>query len=101
MDTGTSLASVLTRAQTSIVAGSLPRRRSRCRCPSTTSTQIRGWRIAEKPAWYYQRTFQPHDAWRTQRLVLRFGAVSYRAAVWLNGHFVGEHETATRPSSLT
>ena len=56
-----------------------------------------GWRTPEKPVWYYQRTFQPHDAWRTQRLVLRFGAVSYRAAVWLNGHFVGEHETGYTP----
>ena len=43
------------------------------------------WRTPAKPVWWYQTTFRAAAAWRGQRVVLRFGAVSYRALVYLNG----------------
>ncbi|HZC37503.1 MAG TPA: beta-glucuronidase, partial [Sphingomicrobium sp.] len=40
---------------------------------------------------WYQRHFIAHPR-AGQRAFLRFGAVDYRAGVWLNGSPVGEHE---------
>ena len=44
--------------------------------------------------------FQRHFAFQSEpgrRVFLRFGAVDYRAHVYLNGHFVGEHEGGFTP----
>ncbi|WP_309102785.1 glycoside hydrolase family 2 TIM barrel-domain containing protein [Microbacterium sp.] len=35
-----------------------------------------------------------------RRLILRFGAVDYRAVVWVNGHRVGSHEGGHTPFSV-
>jgi hypothetical protein len=43
---------------------------------------------------WYRRTFEVPDAWSPGRTILRFGAVSYRADVWLNGTPLGGHEGA-------
>lgn len=43
------------------------------------------------PHVWYRRTFQVPDAWKGQRVLLNFGAVDYRAKVWLNGTPIGEH----------
>jgi beta-galactosidase/beta-glucuronidase len=40
------------------------------------------------------------DADPPQRLHLRFGAVDYRARVWVDGSFVGEHEGGQTPFSF-
>jgi beta-glucuronidase len=48
------------------------------------------------PVWYQRRVRVP-DFWRGRRIVLRFGAASYRADVWVNGHFLGSHETGHTP----
>ncbi|MFW6154885.1 MAG: glycoside hydrolase family 2 protein [Planctomycetota bacterium] len=44
-------------------------------------------------AGWYRRTIDVKDAWiGTKTLRLRFGAVMYYAEVWLNGHYLGDHE---------
>lgn len=43
-------------------------------------------------AWYEKRFFLPFGEDRNKRLWLRIGAANYRAKVWLNGLFLGEHE---------
>ncbi len=47
-------------------------------------------------AWY-QLDFEVDDGWRDRRILLRFGAASYRAKVWLNGVLLGEHAGAHLP----
>jgi len=50
-------------------------------------------------AWYH-RSFEVPGAWRGGTVVLRFGAVMYRCAVWLNGQAVGSHEGGYTPFIL-
>jgi len=47
-------------------------------------------------AWY-RRTFKLPTAWSEFAVRLRFGAVSYRAEVWLNRRRVGAHEGGYTP----
>jgi beta-glucuronidase len=47
-------------------------------------------------AWY-QTVFDLPRAWRDQRILLRFNAVSYIAEVWLNGVRLGDHEGGYLP----
>ncbi|MGN6827036.1 glycoside hydrolase family 2 protein [Paucibacter sp. M5-1] len=49
---------------------------------------------------WYQRTFNARDLGKdssTQRAFLRFEAVNYKASVYLNGKFVGQHEGGFTP----
>ena len=46
---------------------------------------------------WYRRTFSVPDAWNGQRVLLHFGAVDYRATVWLNGKRIGDHEGGNVP----
>ncbi len=46
---------------------------------------------------WYRRSFDLPQAWESQRMLLHFGAVDYRATVWLNGEFVTEHEGGHTP----
>jgi len=48
------------------------------------------------PVWYRSAVRIP-ESWRSQRIVLRVGAASYRADVWINGHHLGSHETGHTP----
>jgi beta-glucuronidase len=41
-------------------------------------------------AWY-ETEFQLDPGWRGRRAHLRFGSAVYRARVWLNGEYLGEH----------
>jgi len=41
---------------------------------------------------WYRRAFQVPEGWKGKRVLLNFGAVDYRAMVWLNGQYVGGHE---------
>lgn len=45
---------------------------------------------------WYQRRFDAAPA-AGERQFLRFGAVDYRAEVWLNGHYLGRHEGGFTP----
>ncbi len=47
-------------------------------------------------AWY-RRTFAVPDGWRGRRVLLKFGAVDYRAMVWVNGRLAGGHEGGHTP----
>ncbi|MBN8638293.1 MAG: beta galactosidase jelly roll domain-containing protein [Anaerolineae bacterium] len=46
---------------------------------------------------WYRRSFDLPQAWESQCIRLHFGAVDYRATVWLNGEFVTEHEGGHTP----
>lgn len=46
---------------------------------------------------WYRRRFSIPEAWRGKRVWLRFGAVDYRAMVWVNGHYLGGHEGGSAP----
>jgi beta-galactosidase/beta-glucuronidase len=47
-------------------------------------------------AWY-RRSFTVSDGWRGRRVLLKFGAVDYRAMVWVNGRLAGGHEGGHTP----
>jgi beta-galactosidase/beta-glucuronidase len=48
------------------------------------------------PVVWYHRRFR-HRCPPGRRLLLHFGAVDYRAAVWVNGQLVAEHEGGHTP----
>ncbi len=41
---------------------------------------------------WYDRSFELPAEWHGKNIILHFGAVDYRAVVWVNGHFVTQHE---------
>ena len=47
-------------------------------------------------AWYH-RQFDCPSRWQKKSVYLRFGAVDWKAKVWLNGKFLGEHEGGYTP----
>ena len=54
--------------------------------------EIQGYRRdLEGPAVYRRAVAVPAD-WAGSRIVLRFGAVSYKVEVFVNGHRLGDHE---------
>ncbi len=63
-------------------------------CPQSELSGI-GQRIEEDVLWYRRR----FDAPAGERLMLHFGAVDYRATVWVNGEEVAEHEGGHTPFS--
>lgn len=48
---------------------------------------------------WYQRQFVVPEGWQQKRVRLHFGAVDYRAWVWVNGIFVTYHEGGHTPFS--
>ncbi len=44
------------------------------------------------PIFWYTRSFDRPKDWADKHVLLHFGAVDYRASVWLNGRFLGSHE---------
>ncbi len=51
------------------------------------------------PVVWYRRTFATEAVAPGERLLLHFGAVDYRAQVWVNGRFVVQHEGGHTPFS--
>ena len=51
------------------------------------------------PCVWYERVFEIPDAWTGRRIRLNFGAVDYRATVWVNGVYVASHEGGHTPFS--
>ncbi|MGC8633264.1 MAG: sugar-binding domain-containing protein [Candidatus Limnocylindrales bacterium] len=47
-------------------------------------------------AWY-RRTFPIPASWEGLAITLKFAAVNYVADVWMNGHWLGEHEGGSTP----
>lgn len=54
---------------------------------------------AYHPVAWYRRDFTLPPDWQGQRVVLHFGAVDYRATVWVNGYQVAYHEGGHTPFS--
>jgi hypothetical protein len=52
------------------------------------------------PVVWYRRAVREARPPAGQRLLLHFGAVDYRAAVWVNGQYVGGHEGGHTPFAL-
>ena len=50
-----------------------------------------GKMINEKEELWYQRTFDVPSNWRGKQVLLHFGAVDWKAEVWVNDVKVGEH----------
>jgi len=46
---------------------------------------------------WYRRSVSVPAAWKGQRVLLNFGAVDYRAMVWVNGRLAGSHEGGNTP----
>ncbi len=49
---------------------------------------------------WYRRSFTVPEAWKGKRVLLHFGAVDYRAMVWVNGRYVGGHTGGHVPFSF-
>jgi beta-galactosidase/beta-glucuronidase len=49
------------------------------------------------PVVWYRRSLTVPPAWKGKRVLLRFGAVDYRATVWVNGRFAVTHEGGNVP----
>ena len=54
---------------------------------------------AQQSLWY-SRSFDMPAEWRSERLLLHFGAVDWHAAVYVNGKFAGDHKGGYTPFSL-
>lgn len=52
------------------------------------------------PVMWYERSFAIPAAWRNRHVLLHFGAVDYRAQIWVNGQFLGRHEGGGVPFSF-
>ena len=49
------------------------------------------------PCVWYQRRFETPQGWEHKNVLLNFGAVDYRATVWVNGIVVATHEGGHTP----
>lgn len=49
------------------------------------------------PVVWYRRQVDIPAAWKGRRVLLHFGAVDYRAMVWINGKLVGSHHGGSVP----
>lgn len=49
---------------------------------------------------WYRKAFTVPPSWKGKRALLKFGAVDYRAWVWLNGRSLGFHEGGNVPFSF-
>ncbi|MCC6265033.1 MAG: glycoside hydrolase family 2 [Bryobacterales bacterium] len=69
--------------------------------PYAWETKLSGIGITEfrERAWY-QREFTLPANWPAKRTLLHFGAVDYRAQVWINGILAGAHEGGNVPFRL-
>lgn len=57
-------------------------------------------RVGEKQELWYQRTFIVPSGWRNKNVVLNFGAVDWKADVWVNDIKVGSHKGGYTPFSF-
>jgi len=46
---------------------------------------------------WYRRSFDVPAAWKGRRVLVKFGAVDYRAMIWVNGRLAGSHEGGHTP----
>jgi beta-galactosidase/beta-glucuronidase len=48
--------------------------------------------VGENQRLWYMRKFDVPRGWRSQRVLLNFGAVDWEAKVWVNGKEIGGHQ---------
>ncbi|MCS7026752.1 MAG: glycoside hydrolase family 2 [Bryobacteraceae bacterium] len=66
--------------------------------PFAFETKMSGIGDASFHPWiWYRRTLELPGAWKGKRVLLHFGAVDYRAMVWVNGRLAGQHEGGSVP----
>lgn len=53
----------------------------------------------DKELWY-QRTFRIPSQWKGKRVLINFGAVDWKAEIWVNQIFVGKHAGGYSPFSV-
>ena len=56
--------------------------------------------VTDADALWYERTFTVPSAWKGRSVLLHFGAVDWKAEVWLNGSKLGEHTGGYTPFSF-
>lgn len=59
-----------------------------------------GRRLTDKETLWYSREFNVPKEWKGKRIMLNFGAVDWRAEVFVDGKPVGEHKGGYAPFSL-
>ena len=59
-----------------------------------------GHNITEDDALWYVRNFNVPKGWNGQRIMLNFGAADWKAEVFVDGQYVGEHTGGYTPFSL-
>ena len=59
-----------------------------------------GRAVGENEALWYEREFIVPEEWAGQRVQLNFGAVDWKAEVYVDGAFVGEHTGGYAPFSF-
>ena len=59
-----------------------------------------GRAVTENDALWYSRQFEVPQAWAGQRLMLNFGAVDWKAEVYVDGQKAGEHTGGYAPFSV-
>lgn len=50
-----------------------------------------GRRVGKDSILWYEKTFKVPSGWKGRRIMLNFGAVDWKATVWVNGTEVGQH----------
>jgi len=53
--------------------------------------------VSEKQELWYKRTFTKPSAWKDKQILLNFGAVDWRADVFVNDIFIGSHQGGYTP----
>ena len=59
-----------------------------------------GRRVSDRQELVYCRTFEVPSAWRNRQILLHFGAVDWKADVWVNDVKVGSHTGGFTPFSF-
>lgn len=59
-----------------------------------------GRRVSDKEELWYQRMFNVPSNWKNKRILLHFGAVDWKADIWVNDIKVGNHTGGYTPFSL-
>ncbi|MCF8347054.1 MAG: beta galactosidase jelly roll domain-containing protein [Bacteroidales bacterium] len=54
-------------------------------------------RVGKDSVIWYQRTFEVPRSWKSEKMLLHFGAVDWRTEVWINGILIGSHEGGYTP----
>ena len=65
-------------------------------CPESTLSGV-GKRVGIDNAVWYERSFSIPKTWKGKDVILHFGAVDWRAEVWVNGQRVGMHTGGYAP----